>query len=155
MFSVGFKILVTNNSGEILILKRAEVEALKNLWDIPGGRLEYGESVRNVLERELLEEVGLKLLNVIKPLAVTTFLKRNDRAQQVVQITFHCEVTGEIKLSKEHSVFKWVKLTELKKYDFMDETIFKAINNLNGEGSQDFLGEGMINDSLEFLKNQS
>lgn len=30
-------------------------------WDLPGGRIEFGESPRETLERELMEETGLKV----------------------------------------------------------------------------------------------
>jgi 8-oxo-dGTP diphosphatase len=63
MFNVGIKGLIENSEGKVLVLKsslkghRIPTEAY---WDIPGGRIEEGENVLDVLKREVEEELGIK-----------------------------------------------------------------------------------------------
>ena len=55
----GVRVLVYHNN-KLLILKRADSDKSDaNLWDIPGGKIESGESVHNAIKRELFEETGL------------------------------------------------------------------------------------------------
>ena len=56
LFRVSLKAVVINPKGEVLIVK----EDGRDWWDIPGGGLDHGETIREALSRELFEEVGYK-----------------------------------------------------------------------------------------------
>ncbi|WP_163130883.1 NUDIX domain-containing protein [Agarivorans sp. Alg241-V36] len=45
---------------ELLLVERA-INPQKGYWDLPGGFIEYGESLEQGLQRELNEELGLEL----------------------------------------------------------------------------------------------
>lgn len=51
----GAAVIVTNEKGEILLLRKTN----GNTWVIPGGVQELGEEFRTVAKRELLEETGI------------------------------------------------------------------------------------------------
>ncbi len=51
--------VVTNPQGEILIAQRRDEDMLGGLWEFPGGKQEPGESIRECIARELLEELGI------------------------------------------------------------------------------------------------
>jgi 8-oxo-dGTP diphosphatase len=53
-------VVVVKNSGKILLGKRL-VKVGYGQWGLPGGHLEYGESLTAGAKRELLEETGLKV----------------------------------------------------------------------------------------------
>ena len=46
------------HDGRVLLIKRGQAP-LQGEWSIPGGRLELGETVRQAVRREVLEETGL------------------------------------------------------------------------------------------------
>lgn len=50
-------VIIRNKKGEILILKTT----YKNHWEIPGGVVEFNESPREAAEREVREELGLRI----------------------------------------------------------------------------------------------
>lgn len=70
------------------------------------------ESPQESLRREIKEEVDLQI-EVNEPFNVFTFTK--DTGEFKVGITFICDyIAGEIKLSQEHSEYKWIKPKEFK-----------------------------------------
>jgi ADP-ribose pyrophosphatase YjhB (NUDIX family) len=52
-------VLFTDGSGRVLLVE----PAYKEVWELPGGAVEAGESPRDAAAREVLEELGL----VIEP----------------------------------------------------------------------------------------
>lgn len=56
LFRVSIKALVVNDDGDILVVK----ESSRNWWDVPGGGMEHGETVKDAIRRELREEVSLR-----------------------------------------------------------------------------------------------
>ena len=48
-------------NGRVLIAKRPEGSHLEGYWEFPGGKQEAGESLKGCLEREIEEELGLKV----------------------------------------------------------------------------------------------
>ena len=55
--TIGVRGLVTNAEGEVLLL----VHTYSAGWQMPGGGVEWGETVEEALTRELVEEVGVQL----------------------------------------------------------------------------------------------
>ena len=55
LFRVSLKAVILNDIGHVLVVK----ERGRDWWDIPGGGLDHGESIKEALGRELLEEVSL------------------------------------------------------------------------------------------------
>ncbi|MGK0619472.1 NUDIX domain-containing protein [Meiothermus cerbereus] len=53
--------LVGSPSGKVLIVKTSKWQGL---WGVPGGKIEWGESLEAALRREFREEVGLELFNI-------------------------------------------------------------------------------------------
>jgi 8-oxo-dGTP pyrophosphatase MutT (NUDIX family) len=59
LFQIGIKGLIRNLEGKILLLKVPEWGQNPEHWDMPGGRMEPGESFLQTLRRELNEEIGV------------------------------------------------------------------------------------------------
>lgn len=60
----GAGIILINNNNEVLLLLRDDKPEIPypNQWDIPGGRIEDGETPDVTIRREMLEELGLASL---------------------------------------------------------------------------------------------
>lgn len=53
--------LVVNGSGRVLIVKTTK---WRGTWGVPGGKVEWGETLEAAVKREFREEVGLELTQV-------------------------------------------------------------------------------------------
>lgn len=60
--------LITNNKGQVLLVKRG-IKPKFGYWDLPGGFLEEGEDPIQGLKREIKEELGVEI-NDIKYLGI-------------------------------------------------------------------------------------
>lgn len=104
---VGVKLLIKNNKGLYLLVRRSNPLPDGTEWDIPGGRIEPSESLQEALSRELKEEIGIELNSKIKLIAAQDIILPK-AGLHVVRITYIAEFEESIKLSEEHQDFKWV-----------------------------------------------
>lgn len=84
---------IANDAGEILLQKRKPDQ---NIWGIPGGALEYGESAMEALHREVKEETGLEVV-IEYPIGVYTkyFMEyENGDIAQIIAYFFKCSIRG-------------------------------------------------------------
>lgn len=115
-FGVATKALIRNKEGKYLVIYKSETEEISpNEIDIPGGRMKFGEKAEESLMREADEEIGIKI-KIIKPSRVWGFVKDN---LHLVGITFLAEfVSGEFRLSGEHTKYKWIDKEKILKGDY-------------------------------------
>jgi mutator protein MutT len=65
MKRVEVALALLQREGRYFLQRRSEAARLfPGLWEFPGGKLEPGESAQEALERELVEEVGLRPVRV-------------------------------------------------------------------------------------------
>jgi 8-oxo-dGTP diphosphatase len=102
-----------------LIIKDNQFLAVYNfengqkLWDLPGGKMEFGETAEETLKREIYEELGIE----IKPIKVidTWNYMHNDNCQITGIIYFSEMETDKIRISEEHHGFDWIDFEEINK----------------------------------------
>jgi len=113
--NIAAKALLVNENNEILCLKRRPNDVHQpGTWDFPGGRLEEGESPFEGLKRECIEEIQLDI-DVQNPLTIHHFTRQD--GQKITMICFLCKLTDdeqEVKLSEEHTEYKWLPIDEAK-----------------------------------------
>jgi len=98
-------------SGKVLLLKRA-VYPFQGCWELPGGHVEYGETVEAAVKREMKEELGVPV-TIKKLFGVYSNLKSDPRHHAVSVIYLLKTPKGKIKLSREDSEFKYFPLKKL------------------------------------------
>ena len=124
---IGVKAVIVNN-GKVLLLKRSQkYENLVDQWDIPGGRINFGEEPIVGLKREILEETGLELTHVLDILDASTIYLNKDT--HIVRVTYLVKCNGQISLSGEHTDSKWFSLDEIT-FPLKDHLLQKVIDNV-------------------------
>lgn len=114
-------VIIKNN--KILLLKRSKkVKSYKNYWQLPEGKINFREFPENAIIRELFEEIGHKpssvkfkntFLDFVHPFSVPIPFKR---------YVFFVNPPKKIKLSHEHSDYKWCTKNDLKKIKLIKGT---------------------------------
>lgn len=121
LFHVGVKALIVDQRDRVLLLKVNTEKFKKDKtphWDIPGGRIQEGQTALETLQREVAEETGIGV--IVKAEYLTGVISNieipvNDALTvglvlvvYKVTIPAHCEVV----LSEEHTAYEWVTRTE-------------------------------------------
>jgi 8-oxo-dGTP diphosphatase len=89
--------------------------------DLPGGRVEKGETLESALCREIYEETGLKV-SIQKSFQEWSFVKTPNLL--IKGITFVCKfLEGRIKLCEEHKNYYWVRFDKLHVLKFSREKL--------------------------------
>ncbi len=111
--AIAVKAFIVDDNNKALLIKRRNNDAHDaNKWEIPGGRLNSGESPFSGLQREVFEEVGLTI-DIGSPLEIRHFTR--DDGQAITMIIFLCKlIRGEVVISEEHNDFVWKKIPEVK-----------------------------------------
>lgn len=105
--------IIINNKNEFLILKLPiNREFKKEMWMLPGGRLESDDEAEFGLKREVFEETGLNI-KIIAPIHTAIWGIENSKKYSVF---FLCKLIGNknVTISKEHTESKWVKFNALE-----------------------------------------
>ena len=98
-----------------ILLHQQRVLLVKNdrkEWELPGGRLEQGETPEETLRRELLEELGLPC-NVKRIVDAWVFPVLENREVFIVTYLCECNEQTQIQLSDEHVEYRWFEVKDL------------------------------------------
>jgi 8-oxo-dGTP diphosphatase len=121
---VGVGAVIWNDCNEIVLIRRGQ-EPRRGEWSIPGGRLEWGESVRDALLREVREETGLTV--AIAGLIDVVDSVMRDPAGSVMRhyvlIDFSARhVSGALMAGSDAAEALWVPVADLDAYSLWTET---------------------------------
>lgn len=112
----GVPAIIQNSKGEILLGKRnANMNNYPNFWGLPGGLIEYGETIEQAIKRELKEELGVDS-EVIKYARPIMNLPTKEFHYQYLDTPVYCKILpDQIPVAKdETSEVKWFKPKEIK-----------------------------------------
>jgi 8-oxo-dGTP pyrophosphatase MutT (NUDIX family) len=94
MYPVSIKGVLFSPQGEVVLLLNEREE-----WELPGGRIEQGESSTECLAREILEELNIR---VRVELPVDTYLFEVVPGRHVFIATYRCALAGPFNPSISH-----------------------------------------------------
>ena len=131
---VGVGVIVFRDQ-EVLLVKRNK-EPNKGQWSIPGGRQIIGETAEEAAQRELLEETGVKVDQLLLVDVVDAIIPDIEG-----KIKYHYTLvdymgqwhSGESRPGDDAQEVRWVRLNELSLYSLLEKTmnIIKKANAMS------------------------
>jgi mutator protein MutT len=103
-------------SAKGVLIRRGRVLLLRNErgeWELPGGRLDEGETPEETVVREIREETGLRA-SVVSLLDAWVY--RVTRSEKVLVLEYACRLKGSgiVKISHEHTQYSWLRPADLR-----------------------------------------
>ena len=100
---------VVLDGGRVLLVQRAN-EPFQGWWSLPGGIVETGESLKDAIRREMLEETGLE----VEPLQILEVFESIRPAYHFVVIDYLCRITGgELCAASDAASAQWFPVRDL------------------------------------------
>lgn len=115
-------------NSRLLIAQRMPNDMLGGLWELPGGKVEAGETFECALHRELREELSIEV-KILEPLMT---IKHTYTRFHMTLHVFHCRhIAGEPR-AIECAYWTWALPDELENYTFpaADRKILAALKNM-------------------------
>lgn len=113
------------HKGRYLIARRKPGVHLAGFWEFPGGKRETDESLVECLQRELFEELGVRI-----DLPIPYRIIRHNYPEKTVELHFfHCAIEEGMPAPVDCAEIRWVLPEELTQFEFpqADQVIIEAL----------------------------
>jgi 8-oxo-dGTP diphosphatase len=106
--------LVRDGERRVLLTQRRPDQPMPNLWELPGGKVEPGESPVAALTRELAEELGCEAR--VGKIYDVVFHRYDDF--DLYMLVYSCALVGEPR-AVEVAALRWVAPSDLLRYEVL------------------------------------
>lgn len=134
-------VVVTNDRGQILLIRRSD----NDNWALPGGAIDFGESMTQAAVRETVEETGIAcevtgLVGIYTdPKHVVLYTSNNEARQEFSILLTGREVGGTPTPSSESTEVIWVEPAEAAGLT-MDPSMRKRLGHYLERRTTPYLG---------------
>jgi len=125
--AIGVAVIVVKEN-KILLGKRLNSHG-SGTWALPGGHLEYGESIEDCAKREVFEETGLTVSNIQKATFTNDIFTMEKKHYVTLFVTAQYN-SGELQLKEPHKCEKW----DWFSWGNLPQPRFLSMQNLLKEG---------------------
>lgn len=106
--------VVFNDRGHVLLCKRSQLKKIApGNWHLPGGQIDLHETAEQALERELVEELSVRVASVLMTPIEFVYSIGSEYHQTKYG---HASITGTISLNSENDDYCFVRIEDLDKY---------------------------------------
>jgi 8-oxo-dGTP diphosphatase len=90
----------------ILAAQRAEWKVRGGCWELPGGKVESGETDFQAIRREMMEELDMN----VNPIRVLGTIDHRYADFHIELVAVACEASGVIEPGEDHQAVTWVDM---------------------------------------------
>lgn len=105
---------LVKKDGKFLLLRRANGRpSILGKYELPGGKVQYGEQPEDAIARFLREDMG-STIHVAQLTDVCTYIDHDDRDMQYVFIVYTVTLAStSVELSQNYSHYQWKKMSDI------------------------------------------
>ena len=107
--------ILQDERGRYLAAQRAS-GSMAGKWEFPGGKIEAGEPPQQACERELNEELGIRV--AAGPVVLTHHIEIGQNAFELLFI--EADWKGGKLIPLEHAALRWLRAEELSALDWLE-----------------------------------
>ena len=107
---------IIKKNNKYLIVQRNRNKHLGLKWEFPGGKVKNNETFEKALNREIQEELNIK----IKIHEKITEEKYKDEKIYILLHYYLCSLENGTMSLNEHEAFAWIDKKDFDKYDFVE-----------------------------------
>ncbi|MFI1334350.1 NUDIX hydrolase [Streptomyces sp. NPDC020845] len=133
--------VVRDENGNLLLIHKTD----NDLWALPGGGHDVGESIAQTVVREVEEETGISVVveDIVglytDPQHVMSY--DDGEVRQQFSICFHARpVGGALRTSSESKEVRWVSPADLDKLDIHPSMRLRITHGLDGSRTAPYIG---------------
>lgn len=116
------RVIIKKDDKVLLIRRSGGNPQVVGKYELPGGKVDFGEEPELALAREVQEELGLEL-QTSQLQTVQSFVDPISKKQYILIVYLGALLEdAKIHLSGDHDKYKWVKLSELQLEELSDMT---------------------------------
>lgn len=116
---------ILRQGDKTLVIRRANGrQSILGKYELPGGKLGYGEQPDDALRRYIKQDIGLKVQST-KLFDVVTYIDHDDRDKQYTFILYLVQVdpgSRDIQLSSNYNNYEWQEFTGAKQDKLTEST---------------------------------
>ncbi|MFJ3858888.1 NUDIX hydrolase [Streptomyces sp. NPDC090085] len=133
--------VVRNEQGKLLLIHKTD----NNLWALPGGGHDAGESITQAVVREVEEETGIAVVveDIVGLYTDPQHVMAYDdgEVRQQFSICFHARpVGGSLRTSSESKEVRWVAPEDLSELDIHPSMRLRITHGLDTSRSAPYIG---------------
>jgi len=110
------RIVAPDSAGRVLLLRRRATSQGGGMWCLPGGKVDYGQTVAQAVVRELQEETTL-VCEEARFLFLQDSLPTGPGGMHGINLYFECRTSGEVILNAESTAWVRVGPEDLSRYE--------------------------------------
>ncbi|MBQ0850138.1 NUDIX domain-containing protein [Streptomyces sp. BH-SS-21] len=133
--------VVQDDSGQLLLIHKTD----NDLWALPGGGHDIGESIGETVVREVSEETGIQVVvdNIVGLYTDPSHVLAYDdgEVRQQFSICFRAHPTGgSLRTSSESKEVRWVNPADLDRLDIHPSMMLRIRHGLDASRREPYIG---------------
>ena len=112
---------------KVLLCQRPDHKARGGAWELPGGKVEPGETPAQALIRECREELRM----TVDPVATAAIVEHTYPDIRIQLTVLRCMADGQVPVLMEHQAFRWVGTDDILRYALCpaDRKVFEMLSS--------------------------
>ena len=113
---ISVRALIRSNERILLVRRSGGNPLYVGQYELPGGKVEFGEDPEQSIEREINEELGTEA-GAVQLYRIVSWMDTVERDTQHIIVVYLVGLGGantKIRLSSEHDKFEWTRLSEIQ-----------------------------------------